>query len=141
MFESPKPWGAHRRRDVRLTLITALLVPAMLALCAWQLTRALSGNTLSWAYVFEWPLFAAYLVYMWLRLRSDDPSMSGGGPPARNGSGHDAAAARRRAEEDAALEQYNLYLAALAAQDAAQDSAEVPLERARDTPPRHDGRP
>jgi hypothetical protein len=27
--------------------------------------RALGGNELSWAYVFEWPLFAVFAVYMW----------------------------------------------------------------------------
>ena len=30
-----------------------------------ELTRALGGNSLSWAYVFEWPLFAVFAVYMW----------------------------------------------------------------------------
>jgi hypothetical protein len=40
-----------------------------LALCLagfyFELDRALGGNALSWAYVFEWPLFAAFAVYMW----------------------------------------------------------------------------
>lgn len=39
--------------------------------------RALGGNTLSWAYVFEWPLFGGYGVYMWHQLlrqeRGDAP--------------------------------------------------------------------
>ena len=30
-------------------------------------TRALGGNGFSWAYVFEWPFFAGYAVYMWWR--------------------------------------------------------------------------
>ena len=34
-----------------------------------EISRALSGNTLSWAYVFEWPVFAVYALYMWRRLR------------------------------------------------------------------------
>lgn len=46
----------------------AVVVPGFLALCAWQVTRALSGNTLSWAYVFEWPIFAAYALFMWWKL-------------------------------------------------------------------------
>ncbi len=29
-----------------------------------EIHRALSGNTLSWAYVFEWPIFAGYAVYL-----------------------------------------------------------------------------
>jgi hypothetical protein len=40
-----------------------------LALCIaafyFELLRALGGNSLSWAYVFEWPLFAVFAVYMW----------------------------------------------------------------------------
>jgi hypothetical protein len=31
----------------------------------------LGGNGLSWAYVFEWPAFAVYAVYMWWRLIHD----------------------------------------------------------------------
>jgi hypothetical protein len=42
-----------------------------LALCAgafwFELKRALAGNALSWAYVFEWPLLAVFAVYMWSR--------------------------------------------------------------------------
>ncbi len=42
-----------------------------LALCAaafwFELKRALGGNALSWAYVFEWPLLAVFAVYMWSR--------------------------------------------------------------------------
>lgn len=40
-----------------------------------EISRALSGNTLSWAYVFEWPVFAVYALYMWRRLlREPDAS-------------------------------------------------------------------
>ncbi len=39
----------------------------MLWLGDWQLHRALSGNELSWAYTFEWPLFAIFGVYFWVR--------------------------------------------------------------------------
>jgi hypothetical protein len=33
-----------------------------------ELNRAIGGNELSWAYVFEWPLFAVFAVYMWWNL-------------------------------------------------------------------------
>lgn len=40
-----------------------------LALCAsafwFEIGRAIRGNSLSWAYVFEWPLLGAFGVYMW----------------------------------------------------------------------------
>ena len=37
-----------------------------------EVRRALGGNTLSWAYVVEWPLFAGYIVYMWRRLLREE---------------------------------------------------------------------
>ena len=49
-----------------------LTLAAGLALCigafVFEVGRALGGNTLSWAYVFEWPIFAAFAVYMWWNL-------------------------------------------------------------------------
>ncbi len=30
-----------------------------------EISRALSGNILSWAYVVEWPILGAYAIYMW----------------------------------------------------------------------------
>ena len=54
-------------RALRLHAVILIVVPTFLALCYWQVTRALGGNSLSWAYVFEWPIFAGYAVYMWWR--------------------------------------------------------------------------
>ncbi len=48
-----------------------VLLPAFGWLTWWQLERALGGNTLSWAYTFEWPLFAGYAVYVWWQLIHD----------------------------------------------------------------------
>jgi len=39
-----------------------------------ETSRALAGNTLSWAYVVEWPVLGAYAIYMWRRLLKDDSS-------------------------------------------------------------------
>lgn len=33
-----------------------------------EINRAVGGNALSWAYVFEWPLFAGFAIYMWWNL-------------------------------------------------------------------------
>lgn len=55
-------------------LTIAIVVPGFLALAWWQLNRALSGNSLSWAYVFEWPAFAGYAIYMWRRLTREASS-------------------------------------------------------------------
>ncbi len=96
------------RRDVLLTTITAVLVASFFALCYWQVTRALSGNTLSWAYVFEWPLFAGYVLYMWWRLsheRAPRPITDSGPAPdpgaaALSGDGKRAAATKATDEQD-----------------------------------------
>ena len=45
----------------------AVAFAGMLYLGDWQLHRALSGNELSWAYTFEWPLFAVSGAYFWVR--------------------------------------------------------------------------
>ena len=39
----------------------------MLWLGRWQLHRAEAGNELSWAYTFEWPLFAIFGLLFWAR--------------------------------------------------------------------------
>ena len=98
------------RRDVWLTVCTWVLVPAFLAMCYWQVTRALGGNSLSWAYVFEWPIFAGYLVHVWWKLIHEDAAAlsSAGGPDPSEAQGGSP-----DAEEDEELAAYNRYLAAL----------------------------
>jgi hypothetical protein len=44
----------------------------MLYLGDWQLHRAESGNELSWAYTFEWPLFAIFAIYFWVKSLRDE---------------------------------------------------------------------
>jgi len=48
-------------------LVAITLVLGFLALGWWQFSRAEGGNTLSWGYTFEWPLFAAFVVFLWIR--------------------------------------------------------------------------
>jgi hypothetical protein len=33
-----------------------------------EVIRALDGNSLSWAYVFEWPILGTFAIYMWWNL-------------------------------------------------------------------------
>jgi hypothetical protein len=54
---------------MHLTLLVVL--PLFAWLTWWQLNRAESGNTLSWAYVVLWPAFAAYAIYTWWQLIHD----------------------------------------------------------------------
>ena len=44
-----------------------MLVVGFLGLGWWQYTRATGGNALSWGYTFEWPVFAVFVVFIWLR--------------------------------------------------------------------------
>ncbi len=44
----------------------------MLWLGDWQFHRALAGNGLSWAYTFEWPLFAVFAVVFWVKTIRDE---------------------------------------------------------------------
>jgi len=71
--EHPGPTPARATPPARLTGFEAAKVHATFAfaicLCLaafwFELLRALGGNSLSWAYVFEWPLFAIFAGYMW----------------------------------------------------------------------------
>ncbi len=76
-YLSPRCIGMH------VTLLVVL--PLFAWLTWWQLTRAESGNALSWAYVVLWPAFAAYAVYTWWQLIHDQaarvPGRSGAARP------------------------------------------------------------
>jgi DNA-binding transcriptional regulator of glucitol operon len=63
----------------------------MLFLGDWQLHRAESGNELSWAYTFEWPLFSAFTVYFWIKSLRDELREAGAGASAESESSHAAA--------------------------------------------------
>src|SRR5579859_1062669 len=98
----------------------------------WQFRRAVAGNSLSWAYTFEWPIFAIFGAVFWVKtvkdeLRPPEPAafaaevdLPAGAQP---GSGQDAGAQARAAgadgygagdgEADAELAEYNAYLARL----------------------------
>jgi hypothetical protein len=82
----------------------ALATAGMLWLGDWQLHRALAGNELSWAYTFEWPLFAVFGVYFWVRSIRDELRQAGGSAEAGGAAdgprpeSADAYAARLRAE-------------------------------------------
>jgi DNA-binding transcriptional regulator of glucitol operon len=48
-------------------VVAIVLVLGFLGLGWWQYSRASDGNTLSWGYTFEWPVFAAFVVFLWIR--------------------------------------------------------------------------
>ena len=97
---------------IGLALALAICVPAGI----FELTRALGGNTLSWAYTFEWPIFAGFAFYMWWRLLNGDPVI----PEEIAFNPNDPKAQKRKAlsaEETTRLEQWNDYLRALERSD------------------------
>jgi hypothetical protein len=73
-----------------------------------EIVRAIGGNTLSWAYVFEWPLLGGYSIYMWRRLVREERGTAAPRPVARPADG-----------DEVALAAWNRYLADLHAFDAA----------------------
>ena len=100
----------------------------MLWLGDWQLHRALTGNGLSWAYTFEWPLFAGFAVVFWAKTIRDEFRIKRGGGQVLAEAGAAAAAGlpdglgtRQVAEPaddagDEELARYNAYLARLNAE-------------------------
>jgi hypothetical protein len=101
----------------------------MLWLGDWQLHRALSGNGLSWAYTFEWPLFAGFAVVFWARTIRDEFRIKHGGVtaspdaepadlPARivGVRAVQVSTAEPADDEDEELTAYNAYLARLNAE-------------------------
>ena len=94
----------------------------MLWLGDWQFRRAMAGNGLSWAYTFEWPLFAVFAVVFWAKTIRDEFRIRRGGgadTPEVEETELPAGLGIRQAEqpgddaEDEELARYNAYLARL----------------------------
>ena len=108
---SPVRWLS--RRSILLHLTLAVVVPACLYAAWWQANRALSGNTLSYIYSIEWPIFAGYAVFMWWKILHERPEGRPGGASAE--SPPDRPTEAGEAADDPELAAYNRYLAGLAA--------------------------
>lgn len=59
-MNEPRPTMA--RKIATLSMLFLLLV-LFTAAFVWQFSRAVGGNTLSWAYVAEWPVLSIYACY------------------------------------------------------------------------------
>jgi hypothetical protein len=107
----------------------------MLWLGDWQFHRALAGNGLSWAYTFEWPLFAVFAVVFWVKTIRDEFRIRRGEMPDPRAAAAEAeslpsgvtsavqavgsvqaAGAAPGEDEDEELSAYNAYLARLNAE-------------------------
>ena len=97
------PDAPSRGRLLRLHAGLAAAVVICVAAFCFEVLRALGGNTLSWAYVVEWPVLLAYAIYMWRRLVRDE--RSGTDAPRRLDPAD--------AQQDADLAAWNRYLAEL----------------------------
>jgi hypothetical protein len=99
----------------------------MLWLGDWQFHRAESGNALSWAYTFEWPVFTAFGVVFWAKTITDEWRRAGGATEAEaeaadsyalsltlpGGAARAAAGPDEDEADDPELASYNAYLANL----------------------------
>jgi hypothetical protein len=98
MLSPPRPrsrsrWSCLLRPKWLAWHAFAVLAAAgMLWLGDWQLHRAEAGNELSWAYTFEWPLFAVLGAVFWVKtlkeeLRTPGAGGQGNGGPSAGGQG------------------------------------------------------
>jgi hypothetical protein len=107
----------------------------MLWLGDWQFHRAESGNALSWAYTFEWPIFAIFGVVFWAKTIRDEfkphadpgdalevelpagasavPVTTGNTGGSTQGQDGRPGTAEHEDEDDPELASYNAYLARL----------------------------
>jgi hypothetical protein len=126
----PRWWFLITPRWLAWHAFAVLAAWGMLWLGDWQFHRAEGGNALSWAYTFEWPIFAIFGAAFWVKTIRDElkpPAApepagdldlpAGAGPGAATGSGAAAADGLddRAGEEenDPELAAYNAYLARL----------------------------
>jgi hypothetical protein len=113
----------------RLHLTLAVGLAVCIGAFAFEVTRAAGGNTLSWAYVFEWPIFAVFALYMWWHLlHGQDGSRSGSSRRAGTGrwgrkdrsagTGRPGGSSAPVGEDDADLRAWTAYLRAMEAEEA-----------------------
>lgn len=106
--------GRLRGADAfRLHLTLALGLALCVSAFVFEVVRALGGNTLSWAYVFEWPIFAAFAIYMWWNLLHGRH----GGRPESEKSEKQGSVEVDLGQHDADLQAWNRYLEEMEAAD------------------------
>jgi hypothetical protein len=118
---APASWRfLIRPRWLGWHLAMVVAVGGMLALGWWQYRRAMAGNALSWAYTFEWPIFAVFGVVFWAKTIRDElsPPDTDEAPDRAEYAVGGAAESRGKElvvweAEDPDLAAYNAYLARL----------------------------
>ncbi|MGC2484668.1 MAG: hypothetical protein WA359_00280 [Acidimicrobiales bacterium] len=84
------------RIHLGLFLAELICIPAFVI----ELFRALGGNELSWAYVFEWPALGVYAIYMWRKMLREE-------------RGLDTPRPQKAFTDDTRLAEWNAYLASV----------------------------
>jgi hypothetical protein len=122
------PPGRLRGADAfRLHLTLVLGLALCISAFIFELYRALGGNSLSWAYVFEWPIFAIFAIYMWWNLLHGNDGSNRGRKPTTTTpfTGQVAAQPESPAvEADPDLAAWEAYLRDMEADEARQSEAE-----------------
>jgi hypothetical protein len=88
-----------------LFLAELICIPAFV----FELSRALGGNTLSWAYVVEWPLLGGYAIYMWRKMLREEKGLEARPAPTQE------------QQDDPELKAWNDYLASVHRSDQSGD--------------------
>jgi hypothetical protein len=108
--------GLWTPKWVLVHVAVVVMVIVFLRLGWWQITRAADGNLLSFGYALQWPAFAVFVVFVWIKemrgarrggAAPEAPEPSTRPEPARTvhaGPAYDD-------EGDEALAAYNRYLA------------------------------
>lgn len=101
-------WWSREALRLHLTLVVAL--PGCLAAGWFELTRALAGHEVAWAYAFEWPLFGILGTYVWWQLVHAAPPAGSRVPSPHGHTVTPSAAAGPEAVVDPGLEAWQRYL-------------------------------
>ncbi|MGH9130687.1 MAG: hypothetical protein ACRDWV_03230, partial [Acidimicrobiales bacterium] len=119
--------GAHRLSNVRGTGVfpknASVHLLGLLLFCGcgfatwWQVGRALGGNGLSWAYVFEWPFFAGCSVWLWRKLLREGKPAKVHSPAYKRWLGTPPPTPVEEQREAERLWAYNRFLAELSLED------------------------
>jgi len=97
-------------RALLLHLEVVIVAPACLAAGWWQVRTAMAGNSLSWVYSVEWPIFALIAVGAWWYLIHEDPDAYRARKQGSAGDGG-AADAALEAEREVTVEAANARVA------------------------------
>jgi hypothetical protein len=103
--------GSTFRIHVGLVVAECICIPAGI----FELSRALHGNLLSWAYVIEWPALAGYAVFMWAKMLKEER-----GEDKRSLA--EPARIERQQADDPELRAWNDYLASIHGRPPHEDS-------------------